>query len=61
MQTVQTLIRRRVTQRLIWVYTVCQCPIYVTLGLNGLIVDLSNMISKRESFILVDDHGWITD
>ena len=39
MQTVQTLIRRRVLWSLIWVYTVCQCPIYGTLGLNGLRID----------------------
>ena len=36
MQTVLTLIRRRVQRRLIWVYTVCQCPFYGTLGINGL-------------------------
>ena len=36
MQTGYTLIRRRVLRRLIRVYTVCQCPIYGTLGLNGL-------------------------
>ena len=34
MQTVYTLIRRRVLRRLIWVCTVCQCPIYGTLGTN---------------------------
>ena len=33
----QTLIRCCVLWRLIWVYTVCKCPIYVTLGINGLI------------------------
>ena len=38
MQEVYTLIRRRVLRHLIWVYTVCQCPIYGTLGLNGLII-----------------------
>ena len=37
MQTVYTLIRRRVLRRLIWVYTVFKCPIYGTLGLNELI------------------------
>ena len=36
MQTVLTLIRRRVLRRLIWVYTVCQCPVYGTLGLYAL-------------------------
>ena len=33
MPTVQTLIRRSVLRRLIWVYNVCQCPFYATLGL----------------------------
>ena len=37
LQSVQTLIRRRVLRRLIWVYTVCQCPFYGTLGINELI------------------------
>ena len=36
MQTVWTLIRRRVLRRLIWVSTVCQCPFYGTQDLNGL-------------------------
>ena len=36
MQTVQTLIRRRVLWRLIWVYTVCLCPFKRTLGKNDL-------------------------
>ena len=36
MQTVETLIRRRVLRRLIWDCTVCQCPFYETLGVNGL-------------------------
>ena len=35
-QTVNTLIRRRVLWRLILVCTVCLCPKYWTLGLNGL-------------------------
>ena len=30
--------------RLIWVYTVCQCPIYGTLGTNGLIYILISKI-----------------
>ena len=30
------MITRRVLRRLIWVYTVCQCPFYGTLGINGL-------------------------
>ena len=32
-QTVDTLIRRRVLRRLIWVCTVCLCPTKKTLGL----------------------------
>ena len=36
MQTVYTLIRRLILRHLIWVYTVCQCPFYGTLGLNGI-------------------------
>ena len=31
-------IRRRVLRRLTWVYTVCHCPFYETLGINGLTV-----------------------
>ena len=42
MQTVQTLIRCRILRRLIWVYTVCLCLFYGTLGLNGLISVLPN-------------------
>ena len=36
MQTVWTLIIRRVLLCLIWVFTVCQCPFYGTLSINGL-------------------------
>ena len=32
-QTAKILIRRRIMRRLIWVYTVCLCPIKRTLGL----------------------------
>ena len=35
-QTVETLIRRCILQRLIWVCTVCLCPINRMLGLFGL-------------------------
>ena len=35
-QTVETLVRRRRTRRLIWVWTVCLCPTKRTLGLYGL-------------------------
>ena len=38
-QTVETLIRRRVLQRLIWVCTVCLCPTKRMLGLYGLITN----------------------
>ena len=34
-QTVETLIRLRVLQRLIWVCTVCLCPTKRTIGLYG--------------------------
>ena len=36
MQTASTLIRRRILPRLIWVYTICQCPFYGTTGIMGL-------------------------
>ena len=36
MQTVATLIRRRVLRRLIWVCTVCQLPFYGSSDYNGL-------------------------
>ena len=39
MQTMLPLIRRHVPRRLIWVYTVCQCPFKGTLGINGLTFD----------------------
>ena len=35
-QTVEIMIRRRRTRRLIWVCTVCLCPTKRTLGLYGL-------------------------
>ena len=35
-QTVETLIRRRVMRRLVWVCTVCLCPTKRALGLYGL-------------------------
>ena len=38
MQTLDTLIRRRILRRLIWVCTVCLCPIKRTLGLCGYFV-----------------------
>ena len=36
MQIVYTLIRCHILQYLIWVYTLCQCPFFGTLGINGL-------------------------
>ena len=35
-QTVESLIRRHILRRLIWVYTVCLCPTKRMLGLYGL-------------------------
>ena len=35
-QTVETLIRRRILWRLIWVCTICLCPTKRTLGIYGL-------------------------
>ena len=37
LQTVETLIRRRILRRLIWVCTVCQLPFYGSPNYNGLI------------------------
>ena len=39
LQTVETLIRRRVLRRLIWVCTVCQLPFYGSPDYNGLMWD----------------------
>ena len=50
LQTVKTLIRRRLMRRLIWVYTVCQCPFSGTLGINGLTYKVSKAISVCEWF-----------
>ena len=46
-QTVETLIRRRVLRRLIWVCTVCLCPTQWTLGLYGSIATLTVAFSTR--------------
>ena len=40
-QTVETLIRRRIVRRLVWVSTVCICPAKRTLGLNWLMFECS--------------------
>ena len=45
-QTLETLIRRRVLWRLIWICAVCLCPTKRTLGLYGLIVLLSSAASN---------------
>ena len=45
MQTVKTLIRRRVRRLLIWVYMVCQRPFFGTLDLNGLM----NLINSEDT------------
>ena len=41
-QTVETLIRRRIVRRLVWVSTVCICPTKRTLGLNWLMFECSS-------------------
>ena len=45
-QTVETLIRRRVLWRLIWVCVVCLCPTNRTLGLYGLIYMSDHVLFK---------------
>ena len=50
-QTVETLIRRRVLRRLIWVSTVCLCPTKRTLGLNGLRISLIRFNTECHSSI----------
>ena len=44
-QTVETLIRRRVLRRLVWVCTVCLRPTKTTLGLHGLKVRLKHSVN----------------
>ena len=41
-QTMETLIRRRIVWRLVWVSTVCTCPTKRTLGLNWLMFECSS-------------------
>ena len=51
-QTVETLIKRRILRRLVWVSTVCICPTKKTLGLNGLTFSktfLSGTLSKFQT------------
>ena len=43
------LSRRRVLRRLFCVYTVCQCPLYGTLGVNRLISSLPIMLMEYVS------------
>ena len=40
-QTVETLIRRRIVRRLVWVSTICTCPTKRTLDLNWLMFECS--------------------
>ena len=50
MQTVQSLIRRRVLRRLIWFYTVCRCAIEWALCLNRLRINsmhVCQVVHKR--------------
>ena len=70
MQTVYTLIKRRVLRHLVWVYTFCQCPFYGTLGLNGLIYNTmtatkTNVIGITEKKISlvhgIDVSGYLDD
>ena len=46
----ETLIRRRVLRRLIWVRAVCICPTKRTLGLNGLNCIPEKNCSKKIDF-----------
>ena len=55
MQTMQTLIRRRILWRLIWVYTVCQCPFHWTRGINGL---RANSFFRREQKQSLRKHAY---
>ena len=56
METVRTLIKRRVLRRLIWVYTVFQCPFYGTPGLNGLRNDHISFIRSMSQCTLFYYH-----
>ena len=37
---VPELVRCHLMRRLIWSYSVCQCPLYGTVGINGLMLNL---------------------
>ena len=52
MQTVQTLIRQHILWCLIWVYTVCQCPFYGMLGLNGFCWKKVSYLEKNKNYFL---------
>ena len=60
MQTVSTLIRRRLMWRLIWINTVYECPFHETLGINGLNREefyfYANIYEKnrRNAIIIID-------
>ena len=47
-KTAYTLIRCHILQHLIWVYTVCQCPFYGTLSINGLNLSILKAISIQQ-------------
>ena len=62
-QTVETLIRRCIVRRLIWVCTVCRCLIKRTLGLNGLSISIKyqNLICWPKKFgIFIKTFFYIT-
>ena len=44
LQTVETLIRRRVLRRLIWVCTICYLPFYGSPDYNGLSCNIYNFV-----------------
>ena len=48
LQTVETLIRRRILRHLIWVCTDCQLPFYGSPDYNGLSISYSTMRKPRQ-------------
>ena len=53
MQTVETLIGRRILRRLIWVCTVCQLPFYGSPDYNGLNEGGITLLSDKVATILL--------
>ena len=45
--------------RLIWVYTVCRCPVYGTLGLNGFRYMCKCNVCSCEGHGLLKTPGWL--